>query len=70
MPLDVPHGGVSFEEFKEFVEGVGDQVELCDGKLAGFRTLRVMRCEAEDPQELPRDPLAAIHPGLGAWRRS
>ena len=37
-PLDVPHGGVSFEEFKEFVEGVGDQVELCDATLAGFRT--------------------------------
>jgi len=32
------HMGVSFEEFKEFVEGVGDQVELCDAKLAGFRT--------------------------------
>ena len=70
MPLDVPHGGVSFEEFKEFVEGVGDQIEWCEGKLAGISRVEVMRCEVEGPRELPCDLLAAIHPGLGAWRRS
>jgi hypothetical protein len=37
MPLGVPHGA-QLEEFKEFVEGVGDQVELCEARLAGFRT--------------------------------
>jgi len=67
MPL-MYHMGAG--QFQEFVEGVGDQIELCDAKLAGFRTFRVMRCEAEDPQELPCDLLAAIHPSLGAWRRS